>query len=809
MSGALTVHTGLHMVWAPNRSAVAGIVALEDWTNAPPDARPRFGIRSRGDWWVHEFDQQIYPLESSDGALLVALDRVFGTRNLSPLSDDVARMLLPLWDATELVPVDLVRAAQQFPALAVAGKDLKDRYPGIAAAIRPMFAGMQIDEFTPESGILDDEELLLSHLVMFGGTATMAQIFAAWATVKPGPKDVAPASCDDGLAFTLAFARDDDDRILSLYELHTDLFVELPLLRWFDGAHWTTFSAVDLPASEFMTGVDTRYRRLLTDAMAEAHPVDDSVAALIDRFPFDYVLRSSMVDDGLRAYVSAMWSQFHSHPRPADAYAPVLDLAEWLDDLYPLPAHRVVDLVWLVGDAIRGEELEHPPEAARDLIEAMVGPEADLVFALHWINGTQRPSEEYVHVNAHGWRSDGTWDPNFPDDDPRWVDECQRLAADPGLVARVMRQLGVEEEFEVAWDLADKVILHPASAAVIVSLFDDRVAINRGLLHWAALDPQSQVTAKSVAPELFTPVRALLDATVDLASFTSRQTLEEWLAGEDPIPAGRLLEEMAMVTRRGSDQTARDEAVEPSVEHAAVQSIEPDYWDKLKRWQDMALELNRESQWAHACSWMLAARIVKSVDRCTYDLSWYPTGVGSVLHLHLEKDGRTAELLMNRAGSIQGQGFLGHSFYWDEVDPTILTVPWVWLTCMAPEGRREVLEVIHRGLGIDPVVGRQSTRQVLGFRLLGQILSSRMGDTEKWWTHSFDLHEFDGRADQLLLGSPQLESSGNELVGVYRGQEPRAWVYDGWLWTAGQKVDAYSRYKAGESLESIATLVQP
>lgn len=228
--------------------------------------------------------------------------------------------------------------------------------------------------------------------------------------------------------------------------------------------------------------------------------------------------------------------------------------------------------------------------------------------------------------------------------------------------------------------------------------------------------------------------------------------------------------------------------------------------DADQQWKELALELNVDSQWAHACSWMMAARLAKSVDECRFSLSMYPTGLGSVLHLTLTKAGRRAELLMNRGGSIRGTGFAGNPINWD--DPTILSMPWVWWTCMSPQGRARVLDELHRGLGIQPVKGRPSSRQVVGMRLLAQILVSNMGDAERWWTHDPQILRGYFGDESLPDEIPSVSEHPGELVCVFRGEEPRACVHDGYLWTSGSRIDAYARYRSGESLASIAALVR-
>ena len=225
--------------------------------------------------------------------------------------------------------------------------------------------------------------------------------------------------------------------------------------------------------------------------------------------------------------------------------------------------------------------------------------------------------------------------------------------------------------------------------------------------------------------------------------------------------------------------------------------------DGEQDWQQVALELNQETQWAHACSWLLAARLAKSVDEFRFAEDTYPTGFGSVLFLKLVKDGRNAELVMNRAGSIRGSGFAGNSINWEA--PTILSMPWVWWTCMSPIGRARVLDELHRGLGMEAAKGKVSSRQVIGMRLMAQILMANMGDAEQWSSKGVLPNEFDGESSPK--GAPQVDDHQSELMCLHRGYQPKTWVHEGFLWVDGNKIDAYALYRGGESLASIAARV--
>lgn len=552
-----------------------------------------------------------------------------------------------------------------------------------------------------------------------------------------------------------------------------------------------------------MGDIDSRYRDLLT-TMANAGHIDACAAALIESYPFDHQLGAASIDAGLLERISATWSQFHNHPRDPAAYAQVEVLAEWLDGVMSLSAHELVEVVRVTEEAIR-DDLDFGP-VHDEFIEALVGPESDAVFALHWIRATQLPGDSAFHVVEHSWRSLGAWDLDFPVDEPRWAAESERLAAAPELVARVKEDKVVTREFELVWDLADAYRLPPQIADDIVRLFDDGVSISAGLMRWTQVDPSVEVSPDTVSPELFVDAASIVKLSRQLSASRARRALVRWFAEDLLIPAGVLTKEMVNVTgesHRVTPAEPPDSALAPAISPDVA--VELDYGAMLERWQHLALELNSDSQWAHACSWMLAARLAEMVDHCTFGLDWYPTGIGSVLFLTLEKDGRSAEILMNRAGSIRGHGFDGRDIGWG--DPSILTMPWVWFTCLAPEGRRQVLDEIHRGLALEHGARGVITRQVIGFDLLGQILASKMGDVERWWTHNSFVHEFYGPTEDLLPQSPRIDGRGDELVCVFRGDEPRAWVHDGWLWVDGQRIDAYDRYHEGEPLASIAALL--
>ena len=158
---------------------------------------------------------------------------------------------------------------------------------------------------------------------------------------------------------------------------------------------------------------------------------------------------------------------------------------------------------------------------------------------------------------------------------------------------------------------------------------------------------------------------------------------------------------------------------------------------------------------------------------------------------------------MNRAGSIRGSGFAGNSINWEA--PTILSMPWVWWTCMSPIGRARVLDELHRGLGMEAAKGKVSSRQVIGMRLMAQILMANMGDAEQWSSKGVLPNEFDGESSPK--GAPQVDDHQSELMCLLRGYQPKTWVHEGFLWVDGNKIDAYALYRGGESLASIAARV--
>ena len=43
-----------------------------------------------------------------------------------------------------------------------------------------------------------------------------------------------------------------------------------------------------------------------------------------------------------------------------------------------------------------------------------------------------------------------------------------------------------------------------------------------------------------------------------------------------------------------------------------------------------------------------------------------------------------------------------------------------------------MLDELHRGLGLEAAKEKLSSRQVIGMRLMAQILMANMGDTEQW-----------------------------------------------------------------------------
>lgn len=788
----LTIHPGVHVVWGPDRFTIAGIVATWDWTESH-DGVHRLGVRSQGEWWVHEYEPETGQQDATVPPLDLVLDQLFGTHLLAHLDDREAALIIQLWDCTEAVPADLVNAARILDVdEQVTAADLDPVYPGVARAIRSACADMRMEEIMMPRDYVPDADADLIEFAFSDGSMTVREIVAAWAEAKPVGKAFEEPLLS-GASSRIDYALGGDRHIAALRKRHPNQSLAVSLVRWHDGETWTTANPSGLPSSAYLGTVDAGYEPILIELFETDSVMDEALEGIIRRSRSDAQVKGSDVGEEAYQRIHLMWSQFQDHPRPKPLHPLAVQLGEWLDDIAPLAAKDLAELVGIIANAIQDD----PKPVDDEFIEALIGPSADTVFALHWINATREPGEDSWQVNDHGWRVNGDWDSDFPEDEPHWVAEGQRLERNPDLVAATLSERGIDEPFELAWDLSTPYRLHAGNEDTILELFDQGKRITKGLAQLAAFDPRADVTPDALETDIVEELRRLAEACEPSGGQENNhwQHLRDWLRGQCVATVGALMHDWAAL-----------ESVEPERREGDVASAwQGDVEDATKHWRELALELNMETQWAHACSWMLAARIAKSVDECRFYLSVYPTGLGSVLHLQLTKEGRQAELLMNRAGSIRGRGFAGNSINWD--DPTILSMPWVWWTSMAPEGRRQVLDEIHRGLGIEPVKGRRSSRQVVGMRLLGQIMASAMGDTERWWTHDTDILRGYFGDEPLPANTPEVDAQPQELVCVFRGEEPRAWVHDGYLWTAGEKIDAYALYRAGDSLAAIAARV--
>lgn len=185
-----------------------------------------------------------------------------------------------------------------------------------------------------------------------------------------------------------------------------------------------------------------------------------------------------------------------------EAGAAAIHLKQWLSGNQPAPAGNLAvwisDLIVQIGLSPQApDEDESDSTQAASIVEhdafheALVGPEAQHIFALHYLEASRSRGAKSWHVDDHSWRVNGDWDYDFPEyeDDWRWLAENERLAGIPDVVERIMRERGRDEEFMLAWDVCDSIRIHDVYAEEFTELFDLPIDLPAGLAHWLGTDP--------------------------------------------------------------------------------------------------------------------------------------------------------------------------------------------------------------------------------------------------------------------------------------------------------------------------------
>ena len=182
--------------------------------------------------------------------------------------------------------------------------------------------------------------------------------------------------------------------------------------------------------------------------------------------------------------------------------AAAIHLKQWLSSDHPVPAGNLV--AWITDLMVQNSRAQHDEDEEEEedspfvsiiehdaFHEVLVGPDAEQIFALHYLEASRSKGAKSWHVDSHCWRVNGDWDGDFPEyeDDWRWLAENERLARMPDVVKAIMRERGMDEEFMLAWDVCDSLRIHDVYAEEFTELFDLPIDLPAGLAHWLETDP--------------------------------------------------------------------------------------------------------------------------------------------------------------------------------------------------------------------------------------------------------------------------------------------------------------------------------
>lgn len=212
-------------------------------------------------------------------------------------------------------------------------------------------------------------------------------------------------------------------------------------------------------------------------------------------------------------------------------------------------------------------------------------------------------------------------------------------------------------------------------------------------------------------------------------------------------------------------------------------------YDPSELWQ-------QSSPFVQAASWHIAEKLVRGCDE-TY--LWYsdtPEGVGyDTLHVGIRQSGKDCSVWINRGGSIHMHGSVRYGN---------LASPGVWQAFLSVEGRERVMRDIYSSLEISVPGGKPSTPISLMCRVMSQALLDVCFSRNRW--SSFAKLPTNPDASKGIRSDEDLSKV---LIWVLaNGEEQVAKFKDGWMFLAsGDRIDLYSHYRAGESIQSLAARI--
>ena len=124
---------------------------------------------------------------------------------------------------------------------------------------------------------------------------------------------------------------------------------------------------------------------------------------------------------------------------------------------------------------------------------------------------------------------------------------------------------------------------------------------------------------------------------------------------------------------------------------------------------------------------------------------------------------------------------------------------------------RELAQRIASGCGLDWPKTTPSTRpHVLVYRVIAQVLEGAVFDPAHWDATTQFFDSSGGMGDHMGV-TPHPEISmlpANKVWVILANDEARAWLWDGWAWTAGgERRDLYAAYRSGSTTADLAALL--
>jgi len=307
-----------------------------------------------------------------------------------------------------------------------------------------------------------------------------------------------------------------------------------------------------------ISNFDSVYLEALSALLIENLAFPDVAEWLLTSSP-DRDLHMGEASIGFREMIGRLLNELNVDNSDLDADPTAMSAALWLSGKIEQPAMTLLEnLVSLLlaqaadrnrASGSRWQETDEEGESHRsgavadeiefefdEVCELLYGPKADHLFAFHFVRAKRARGETNWRVHEHAWRFDGQWDEDFPDDDDdwRWRAENERLSQIPDIVAEVLRERGIDEEFVLAWDVSESIRIQGVYEHIVADLFDRPIDIPVGIGEWAAIGDQLDVSIEEV--------EGMSASAAEAARNVARQSMQ-WATADSPENGLRSLRE--------------------------------------------------------------------------------------------------------------------------------------------------------------------------------------------------------------------------------------------------------------------------